>query len=140
MRRFLNIFACCVMGLVAGFAFQALAELVWPCSGEGLSCSMTKIVGFIYIPVFAAVSLAAFLIAEFWKGTQRALAVAMLIPLIPFLTFFVCIKLEEIGNREWHELRGKDTQELVQIAIPIALTMIVPWALLLRRRGEPKAV
>jgi hypothetical protein len=124
------------MGLVAGFAFQGLAALVWPCGGEGLACSMTMIVGLIYIPVFAAAALIALLIAEFWKGTPRALTVAMLVPLVPFVLFFAYIKWEEIGNRELHELRSKDTQELVQIGIPIALTMIVPWVLLLRRR-EP---
>jgi hypothetical protein len=134
MRRFLNVLGACVIGLVAGFAFQALAGLIWPCGGEGLSCSMTTIIGLIYIPVFAAAALITLLIAKFWKDTARALTVAMLVPLIPFVLFFAYIKWEEIGNREWHELRSKDTQELLQIGIPIALTMIVPWALLLRRR------
>lgn len=132
MRRFFAILRVCILGLVAGFAFQAGAGLIWPCGGEGLSCSMTTIIGLIYIPVFAAIGLVAFLIAEFWTGTPRAHTVAMLVPLIPFVIFFAYIKWEEIGNREWHELRSKDTQELVQIAIPIALTLIVPWAMLLR--------
>jgi hypothetical protein len=140
MRRFLNILGACVIGLVAGFAFQAAAGFVWPCGGEGLSCSMTTIIGLIYIPAFAAAGFIAFLVAEFWKGSPRAHTVAMLVPLIPFVLFFAYIKWEEIGNRELHELRSKDTQELVQIAIPIALTMIVPWAMLLRRRGAPTTV
>lgn len=138
MRRFLDILGACAIGLVAAFLFPLLAGFIWPCGGERLACSMTAIIRYIYAPIFAGIALIAFSVAMFWKGTPRALAVAMLVPLIPFLIFFAYIKWDEISVRELHEIRSKDIQELLQIGIPIALTLILPWVLLQRRYGEPK--
>jgi hypothetical protein len=134
LRRFLVVSAACAIGLAAGLAFQPIGQAVWPCGGEGLACSMTTIVGFIYTPVFAGAGLIAFLIAEFWKGTPRALTVAMLVPLVFFVLAFAYFKWSEISVREWHGIRSDDIQEVVQIAVPIMLALVVPWLVLLNWR------
>jgi len=130
MRRFLMIVLACALGLAAAFAFGFAADLLRPCTGEGLSCSMTKVIGFIYTPVFAAVALICFAVAVFWKGHARALNIALLVPLVPFLLLVVVLKYSDISVREFHEIRERDIQEILQIAIPIVLTLIVPWAVL----------
>lgn len=131
MRRFLIILLACVLGLVVAFAFGFAADLLRPCTGERLSCSMTKIIGFIYTPVFAAVALICFAVSVFWKGV-RALNIALLIPLVPFLLLVAGLKYSDISVREFHEIREHDIQEILQVAIPIAVTLIVPWAVLQR--------
>lgn len=139
MRRFLIIFLACALGLAAAFAFGFAADQLRRCTGEGLSCSMTKIIGFIYTPVFSGVALICFTVAVFWKGA-RALNIALLIPLVPFLLLVVVLKYSDISVREFHEIRERDIQEILQIAIPIIVTLIVPWAALRRFAGwlEPK--
>lgn len=131
-RRLLIVVLACALGFVAAFAFARVATFVHPCGGEGLACSMTKIVGLIYTPVFSGVALVVFAIAALWKNTGTALAVAALIPLVPFLLLFAFIKFSDISVRELHDIRDRDVQELLQIAIPIVLTVIVPWAVLKR--------
>ncbi|EKS40338.1 hypothetical protein [Afipia clevelandensis] len=131
MRRFLVIVLACALGLAVAFAFGLAADLLRPCTGEGLSCSMTKVIGFIYTPVFSAVALICFTAAVFWKG-GRALNVALLLPLVPFLLLVLVLKYSDISVREFREIREHDIQEILQIAIPIILTLIVPWALLRR--------
>ncbi|OQW57147.1 MAG: hypothetical protein A4S14_08655 [Proteobacteria bacterium SG_bin9] len=136
-RRLLIVVLACAFGLAAAFVFAKVAGLVHPCGGEQLSCSMTRIIGFIYTPVFSGVALIAFAIAALWKNTGTALLVAMLIPLVPFLILFASLKYSDISVREWHEIRGRDVQELLQIAIPIVLTLVVPWAVLKRFANPP---
>lgn len=136
MRRFLIIFLACALGLAVAFAFGFAANLLRPCTGEGLSCSMTKIIGFIYTPAFSAVALICFTVAVFWKGTSRALNVALLVPLLPFLLLVAALKYSDISVREFHEIRERDIQEILQIAVPIVLTMILPWAVLSRFAGQ----
>lgn len=132
MRRFLIILLACALGLAMAFAFGFAANLLRPCTGEGLSCSMTKVIGFIYTPVFGVVALSCFAVAVFWKGSARALNIALLAPLVPFLLLVVVLKYSDISVREFHEIREKDIQEILQIAIPIVLTLFVPWAVLRR--------
>lgn len=131
MRRFLITLLACASGLAAAFAFGFTAELLRPCTGEGLSCSMTKVLGFIYTPVFSAIALICFMVAVFWKDA-RALNVALLVPLVPLLLLVAGLKYSDISVREFHEIRERDIQEILQIAVPIILTMIVPWAVLRR--------
>jgi len=130
MRRFLIVFLACAFGLAVAFAFGFAADLLRPCTGEGLSCSMTKIIGFIYTPVFSVIALICFTVAVFWTGSMRALNIALLVPLVPFLLLTVSLKYSDISVRQFHEIREHDIQEILQIAIPIALTLIVPWAAL----------
>lgn len=130
MGRLIRIVLACALGLGVAFLFRWLAGIARPCSGEGLSCSMTSIVGFIYTQVFAAAALIVFSVAEFWKGHVRALTIAMLILLVPFLILFAHIKLSAISVREFHEIRELDIHEVLQIAIPIVLTLMVPWLVL----------
>ena len=66
-RRLLVVVLACGLGLAAALVFGFVAGLVRPCEGERLSCSMTQIVGLIYIPVFSGLALLTFLIAMFWK-------------------------------------------------------------------------
>lgn len=132
MRRFVIIFLACALGLGVAFAFCFAADLFRRCTGEGLSCSMTKIIGFIYTPVFSVVALICFTVAVFWKGSARALNVALLVPLVPFLLLVAGLKYSDISVREFHEIRERDIQEILQIAVPIVLTLIVPWAMLSR--------
>lgn len=100
---------------------------------------MTKIVGLIYTPVFSGVALVVFAIAALWKNIGTALAVAALIPLVPFLLLFAFIKFSDISVRELHDIRDRDVQELLQIAIPIVLTLGVPWAVL-KRFAKPAEI
>lgn len=130
MRRFLIIILACALGLAVAFAFGFAADLLRPCTGEGLSCSMTKVIGFIYTPVFGVVALSCFAVAVFRKGSARALNIALLAPLVPFLLLVVVLKYSDISVREFHEIREKDIQEILQIAIPIVLTLFVPWVVL----------
>ncbi len=136
MRRFVIIFLACVLGLAVAFAFGFAANLLRPCTGEGLSCSMTKIIGFIYTPAFSVVALICFTVAVFWKGSARALNIALLVLLLPFLVFAFYVKFSEFSVREFHDIRERDIQELLQIIIPIVLTMILPWAVLSRFAGQ----
>lgn len=130
MRRFLIIFLACAFGLAVAFAFGFAADLLRPCTGEGLSCSMTKIIGFIYTPVFSVIALICFSVAVFWKSSVRALNIALLVPLVPFLLLAVSLKYSDISVREFHEIRERDMQEVLQIFIPIFLALTVPWAAL----------
>jgi uncharacterized membrane protein YhaH (DUF805 family) len=132
MRRFLTIALACALGLVAAFVFAHAAETIRPCTGEQLSCSITRAIGVIYIPVFSAIALVAFSIAVFWKNTAQAMNVAGTIPLGAFLLLMTYIKWSEFSVREFHDIRERDIQELFQIILPIALTMIVPWIVLQR--------
>ncbi len=127
MRRFALICLACVIGLGAAFAFAYTVRMLRPCSGEQLTCSMTQILGLIYIPVFSAIALIALSIATFWKGTVQAVNVAAALPLGAFLIFAIYVKWSEFSVREFHDIRERDIQELLQIILPIALTMIVPW-------------
>lgn len=136
-RRLLIVVLACALGLALAFAFAQIAGVAHPCGGEQLSCSMTQIIGFIYTPVFSGVALLAFAVAALWKNTGTALAVALLIPLMPFLILFAFLKYSDISVREFHELRDRDVQELLQIAIPIVLTLVVPWAVLKRFANTP---
>lgn len=136
-RRLLIVVLACALGLAAAFAFAYVANFARPCRSELLACSMTKVVGLIYIPVFGGVALLVFAGAALWKNTAAALAVAALIPLVPFLLLFAFIKVEEISVRELHEIRDRDVQELLQVAIPIVLTLVVPWAVLRRFANPP---
>jgi hypothetical protein len=130
MRRLIRIVLACALGLGAAVLFRLLADIARPCGGEGLSCAMIRALGFIYTPVFAAAALIAFSIAEFWKGHARALTAAMLVLLVPFLILFAHTKLSAISVREFHEIREVDIHETLQIAVPIILTLIVPWLVL----------
>lgn len=136
-RRLLIVVLACALGLAVAFAFGYAAGLVRPCRGEGLACSMTRIVGFIYTPIFSGAALLLFAVAALWKNTGTALAIAALIPLMPFLLLFAFIKYSDISVRELHEIRDRDVQELLQIAIPIVLTLVVPWAVLQRFANPP---
>lgn len=131
-RRLMLVVLACALGLVAAFAFAQVANFVHSCGGEGLACAMTEIVGFIYTPVFSGVALVVFAIAALWKNTTGALAVALLVPLVPFLMLFAYFKYSDISVRELHDIRDRDVQELLHIAIPIVLTLVVPWAVLQR--------
>jgi energy-coupling factor transporter transmembrane protein EcfT len=130
MRRLIRIVLACALGLGAAYLFRLLADIARPCGGEGLSCAMIRVVGFVYTPVFAAVALFVFGIAELWKGHARALTAAMLLLLVPFLILFASFKFSDISVREFHDIREHDIDELLQIAIPIVLTLIVPWLVL----------
>jgi hypothetical protein len=130
MRRLLTIIAACVLGLCAAFLVRFVANAIRPCVGEQLACSMTSIIGFIYIPVFSGATLIASAIAMFWKGDVRALTIATLSILVPLLVLFTYVKYSEISVREWHEIREHDIQELLQVVIPIVLTQVVPWLVL----------
>lgn len=132
MRRFLRTIGACLLGLIAAFAFDFLAGVVRPCTGEGLACSMTSILGFIYVPVFAVIALVCFGISVFVRNDPQAVGIAALVPLVPFLLLVAYIKFSEISVREYHEIRERDIQELLQIVIPIVLTIVVPWAVLQR--------
>lgn len=136
-RRLLIVVLACAFGLAVAFVFAQIAGLVRPCRGEGLSCSMTQIIGLIYIPVFSGAALLLFAIAALWKNTAAALAMAALIPLAPFLILFAFIKYSDISVRELYEIRDRDVQELLQVAIPIVLTLVVPWAVLQRFANPP---
>lgn len=136
-RRLLIVVLACALGLAAAFAFGKVAGFVHPCGGEQLSCSMTRIIGFIYTPVFSGVALVAFTVAALWKNTSSALAIALLVPLVPFLILFASLKYSDISVREWHEIRDRDLQELLHIAVPIVLTLVVPWAVLQRFANPP---
>lgn len=136
-RRLLIVVLACALGLAAAFAFGKVAGVVHPCGGEQLSCSMTRIIGFIYTPVFSGVALVAFAVAALWKNTSSALAIALLVPLVPFLILFASLKYSDISVREWHEIRDRDLQELLHIAVPIVLTLVVPWAVLQRFANPP---
>jgi hypothetical protein len=127
MRRLLTIFLACALGLAAAFLFRIAAGAIRPCTGEHLSCSMTSILGFIYVPVFAGAALIVCGVAMFWKGSARALTAAMLIVLVPLLALFAFVKYSEISVREWHEIRERDIQEILQVFVPIVLTQLVPW-------------
>ena len=135
-RRLLMVVLACDLGLAAAFAFGFVAGLVRPCEGERLSCSMTEIVGFIYIPVFSGAALLAFAAAALWKNSTSAITWAALIPLVPFLLLFAITKYFEISVREYNEIRERDVQELLQIAIPIVLTLVVPWIVLQHFAGR----
>lgn len=136
-RRLLIVVLACAFGLAVAFVFAQIAALARPCGGEQLSCSMTRIIGLIYIPVFSGAALLLFAIAALWKNTAAALAMAALIPLAPFLILFAFIKYSDISVRELYEIRDRDVQELLQIAIPIVLTLVVPWAVLQRFVNPP---
>lgn len=136
-RRLLIVVLACLFGLAAALAFGYAAGVVLPCRGEGLSCSMTQIIGLIYVPVVSGVALLVFAIAALWKNTVAAFALAALIPLVPFVLLFAFIKYSEISVRELHDIRDRDVQELLQIAIPIVLTLVVPWAVLQRFANPP---
>jgi hypothetical protein len=142
MRRFLIIALACALGLGVAFAFGFAANLLRPCTGEQLSCSMIKAIGFIYTPIFGAVALICFTVAVFWKGSVQALNIALLVPLVPFLLLVVILKYSDISVREFHDIRERDIQEILQIAVPIVLTLVVPWAVLRRfaNRLEPGKV
>ena len=58
-----------------------------------------------------------------------------MIPLAMFLALAAFLKWTEISVREFHEIRERDVQELLQIIIPIVLTLVVPWLTLLRASG-----
>ena len=141
MRRFVTTLLACAAGLAAAFLFAYAADIARSCTGEALSCSMTKIIVLIYIPVFSVIALIAFSLAVFWKGGgARALNIALLIPLLPFLVFASYVKYSEFSVREFHDIRERDIQELLQVIIPIILTLIVPWVMLSRcvKWLEPK--
>lgn len=140
MRRFGIIVLACAFGLAVALAFGVVAGLLRPCPGEGLACSMTLIAGLISTPVFSAVALICFTVAVFWRSGARALNIALLVPLVPFLLLVVGVKYSDISVREFHELRETDIQEMLQIVVPIILTLILPWAMLRRFAGrlEPR--
>ncbi|MBI3702157.1 MAG: hypothetical protein HY242_17170 [Afipia sp.] len=130
MRRFAAILLACAFGLGAAYLFAYAADIARPCTGEGLSCSMTKVLGFVYIPVFSAVALIALSVAIFWKGTARAVNIAGALPLGAFVIFAAYVKWSEFSVREFHDIRERDIQELLQVILPIILTLIVPWIVL----------
>ncbi|MBN8981990.1 MAG: hypothetical protein J0I29_12045 [Rhizobiales bacterium] len=130
MRRSAVILLACAVGLGTAFAFAYVAGLMTPCRGEQLTCSMTKIIGLIYIPVFSAVALIAFSIAIFWKDTIQAVNIAAAVPLGVFLLFIAYVKWSEFSVREFHDIRERDIQELLQVVLPIVLTLTVPWVAL----------
>jgi len=132
MRRFVTILLACASGLAVAFLFAYVAGIVRLCTGEALSCSMTRIIGLIYIPVFSLIALICFTVAAFWKPGARGLNIALLTPLLPFMLLVVWIKYSEISVREFHEIRERDIQEMLQIVIPIILTLVLPWILLRR--------
>jgi hypothetical protein len=138
MSRFIAILLACVTGLGAAFLFGYVAGIVRPCRGEQLSCSITQVLGLVYTPVFSAAALLAFSVAAFWKSDRRALNNALLLPLVPFLLLVVYIKYSEFSVREFHDIREHDIQELLQVVIPIILTLVIPWTLLLRFAGWAK--
>jgi hypothetical protein len=135
MRRFAVICLACVIGFAAAFAFAYVARIVRPCTGEQLACSMTQIIGLIYIPVFSAIALIELSIAMFWKGSVQALNIAAMIPLGAFLIFIASVKWPEFSVREFHDIRERDIQELLQVILPIVLTLTVPW-IVLRKIGR----
>lgn len=130
MRRLLLLLLACALGLAAAFVFRYLAERLRPCGGEQLACSMTALIGLVYAPIFCGLALIVFAVAEFWKGQSRAHTIALLILLLPFLALVLYIKVTAISVREFHEIREQDIQELLQVVLPILLTLIVPWAVL----------
>ena len=138
MSRFVTILLACATGLAVAYLFGYAAGIMRPCRGEQLSCSITQVLGFVYVPVFSAVALIVFSVAAFWKSDRRALNVALLLPLVPFLLLVGYIKYSEFSVREFHEIREHDTQELLQVVIPIILTLVIPWTLLLRFAGWAK--
>lgn len=142
MRRFGIIALACVLGLAAALAFGYVAGLLRPCQGERLSCSMTEIIGLIYTPVFSVIALICFTVAVFWRSGPRALNIALLVPLVPFLLLAAGLKYSDISVREFHEIREVDIQEMLQIVGPIILTLMLPWAMLRRFAGrlEPKNI
>jgi hypothetical protein len=130
MRRLLIVLGACMLGLIAAFAFAYVAGIVRPCSGEQLSCSMTVIVGIVYIPVFSIVAALCFSVAALWKNEPAVIAIAGLAPIAVFVLFAGTTKFSEFSVREFHEVRERDIQELLQVGIPVLLTMIVPWIVL----------
>lgn len=137
-QRLLMVGLSCALGLAVAFAFAQLATYAHPCGREGLSCSMTQIVGLIYMPVFAGIALLTFAVATLWKNDATALTVAALVPLVPLVAFATFTKYFEMSVREFGEIRDRDIDELLQIYIPIVLTIVVPWALLWRFAAQAK--
>ncbi len=130
MLRLLAILAGCALGVGAAFLSGFIASLAVPCGGEQLACSMNRVVGFVGICAYGGAALVVFTAALFWKGTIRAVTIGMLIVLVPSLLAFAFEKLSMISIREFHEIRSNDIQEVLQIVIPAALTVLVPWLFL----------
>ena len=130
VRRVLIVVLACALGVAAAYAFGIAARLVRPCTGEQLSCSMTVVVGLVTIAISGAVALLAYGLAMLWKNDARALAMALLVPLVSFLLFAAYVKGSAISVREFGEIRETDIDELLQIVIPVVLMLTVPWFVL----------